>query len=87
MYERDWWELYKSDDTAKAHLFESLLYKSPLRENILLKTIKNGGLFSFVQGDTDEPENLKENLSQSGGRLISSYFLQNARTITPLLLF
>ena len=45
MWEREWWNLYKTTTFVKEHLRESFPYKRPLREKNLLEQIRSGKLF------------------------------------------
>ena len=60
MYKCDWWKKYKTNNTVKQHLRESFRYKTPLREQSFLETIKSGSLFGCVQCDIEVPENIRE---------------------------
>ena len=60
MWECEWWNLYKATTCVKEHLRESFHYKRPLREENLLKEVRSGNLFGYVQCDIEVPEELKK---------------------------
>ena len=60
MWECEWWRLYKTKTCVKEHLRESFPYKRPLREEILLKQIRSGNLFGYVQCDIEVLEELRK---------------------------
>ena len=58
-WECNWWELYRTDATAKTHLRANFPYQRPLSEEQLMQKIKSGKLFGYVQCDLKVPEHLK----------------------------
>ena len=63
MRECEWWSLYKTTTCVKEHLREWVPYKRPLREERLLKQLKSGKLFDYVQCDIKVPGELKKNFT------------------------
>ena len=59
MWERDWWESFKTDDKIKNHVRPRFPYKRPLSTDSLLAKIKDGSLFGYVQCDLVVPDELK----------------------------
>ena len=64
MWEKEWWNLYKTTTCVKEHLREYFPYERPLREERLLQQIRSGKLFAYVQYDIEVPEELKKNLAR-----------------------
>ena len=63
MWECEWWRLYKTTNTLKLHMREHLPYSRSLAAEQLLKEIKEGKLFGYVQCDIEVPENLRANFA------------------------
>ena len=63
IWEREWWNLYKTTTCSKEPFRESIPYKRPLREESLLEQIRSGKLFGYVQCDIEVPEALKKNFA------------------------
>ena len=60
VWEREWWDLYKTITCVNEYLRESFPYKRPLREETLLEQVRSGDLFGYVQCDIEVPEELKK---------------------------
>ena len=63
MWECEWWNLYKTTLCVKEPLRESFPYKRPMREERLLKQIRSGKLFGYVQYDIEVPDELKKHFA------------------------
>ena len=63
MWECEWWRLYRTTTNVKLHIRENLPYRQSLTEQQLLKGIKKGSLFGYVQCDIEVPENLRVNFA------------------------
>ena len=59
MWECEWWWLYKTTNTVKQHIREHFLHRRSLAGEQLLKEIKKGKLFGYVQCDIEVPEILR----------------------------
>ena len=61
MWECEWWNLYKTTTCVKEHYLRgSFPYKRPLREESLLKQVRSGKCFGYVQCDIEVPDELKK---------------------------
>ena len=58
-WECNWWELYRTDATAKDHFRANFPYQRPLSKEQLMQEIKGRRLFGYVQCDLKVPEYLK----------------------------
>ena len=63
LWECKWWRLYKTTNTVKQHIREHFPYRRSLAAEQLLKEIKKGKLFGYVQCDIEVPENLRANFA------------------------
>ena len=59
MWERNGWELCRTDATVKNHLRASFPYQRPLSGERLMQEIKSWNLFGYVQCDFKVPDHLK----------------------------
>ena len=59
LWECQWWRLYKTTTSVKLRIGENFLYRRSRTEHQLLKRIKKGILFGYVQCDLQLPENLR----------------------------
>ena len=59
----EWWRLYKTTNTVKQHIREHYPYRRSLAAEQLLKEIKKGKLFGYVQCDIEVPKNLRANFA------------------------
>ena len=63
MWECEWLRLYKTTKTVKRHIREHFPYRRSLATEQLLKEIKEGKLFGYVQCGIEVPKNLKANFA------------------------
>ena len=63
MWECEWWRLYKTTANVKLYIRENFPYRRSLTEQQLLKGIKKGNLFGYVQCDIEVPKILRVNFA------------------------
>ena len=64
MWECEWWRLYKTTISVKQHIREKFPYRRSLLEHQLLRGMKKGNLFGYVQCDIEVPKNLRANFAE-----------------------
>ena len=63
IWEYNWWETVKSDESVKIHLRNNFPFKLPLTQESLLTKIREDKLFGYVQCDLEVPDGLKYKFS------------------------
>ena len=63
IWECNWWETVKGDESVKIHVRNNFPFKSPLTQESLLTKIRKDKLFGYVQCDLEVPDGLKYKFS------------------------
>ena len=63
IWECNWWETVKDDESVKIHVRNNFPFKLPLTQESLLTKISEDKLFGYVQCDLEVPEGLKYKFS------------------------
>ena len=63
IWERNWWETVKGDESVKIHVRNNFPFKLPLTQESLLTKVREDKLFGYVQCDLDVPDGLKYKFS------------------------
>ena len=63
IWECNWWETVKGDESVKIHVRNNFPFKLPLTQESLLKKIREDKLFGYVQCDLEAPDGLKYKFS------------------------
>ena len=63
IWEFNWWETVKCDESVKIHVRNNFPFKLPLTQESLLTKIREDKLFGYVQCDLEVPDGLKYKFS------------------------
>ena len=63
IWECNWWETVKGDESVKIHVRNNFPFKLPLTQESLLTKIREDKLFGYVQCDLEVPDGLKYKFS------------------------
>ena len=63
IWECNWWESLKGDESVKIHVRNNFPFKVPLTQESLLAKIREDKLIGYVQCDLEVPDGLKDKFS------------------------